>query len=72
MFTRLLASRPTVVRPSLLKSNPMRGFSSGQIKPPTSGLGFGPMMAMGAATAGFLYLGYSINQMNRNKMAYMA
>ena len=72
MFNRVLAARPTAVRPSLFRSNPTRGFSTGQVKPPGSGLGMGPMLSIGGATAGFLYLGYSINAMNRNKLAYMA
>lgn len=42
------------------------------MKPPTSGLGFGSMLAMGASIAGFGYLAYSIRDLNRNKMAYMA
>lgn len=31
----------------------------------------GPMLGIGAAMAGFVYLGYSMNHMNRNKMQYM-
>lgn len=30
------------------------------------------MMAMGASLAGFSYLAYSVRDLNRNKMAYMA
>ena len=50
----------------------MRNFSSGQIKPPTSGFGMAPMIGMGIGLTGFAYLGYKIADMNRNKAAYMA
>ena len=63
-----------MVRPQSLVRNPtFRKFSTGQIKPPTSGgIGFGQMAMLGASIAGFTYLGYQIRQMNVNKAAYMA
>jgi len=35
-------------------------------------MGIGPMIFMGAGLSGFAYLGYKIQDMNRNKSAYMA
>lgn len=47
-------------RPSLAKTA-FRGFSSGQMKPPSSGgMSLGTMGLMGASMAGFGYLFYNI------------
>lgn len=50
----------------------MRQFSTGQVGPSGSGMGFGPMLGMALGLSGFAYLGYKINDLNSNKAAYMA
>jgi len=74
MFLRQLLQRPSAAaRPQRLISQPtFRSFSSGQMKPPTSGFGVGPALGLAAGLAGFGYLAYRTSDMNRNKMSYMA
>jgi len=73
MFLRSLLSRPTTARPMHVIQRPaIRGFSSGQMKPPSSGFGMGPALGLGLGIAGFGYLAYTVGDMNRNKMRYMA
>ena len=55
-----------------MRAPTFRQFSTGQIKPPTSGFGLGSMMMLGASVAGFTYLGHHVRQMNANKAAYLA
>lgn len=72
MFLKqLLQQRATAVQKQIL-SNSARKFSSGQVRPPTGGFGFGPMLGVTVGVAGFAYLGYKVNEMNRHKAAYMA
>ena len=42
------------------------------MKPPAGGFGLGPLIGLGIGLTGFGYLGYKINDMNRNKAAYLA
>ena len=72
MFLRSLIARPTTARPQRLIAQPFRSFSSGQMKPPTSSFGLGPALGLGVGLAGFGYLAYTIGDMNRNQMRYMA
>jgi len=70
---KLILTGQTTARPKVLMRTPtFRQFSSGISKPPTSGFSFVPMMMMGASLAGFAYLGYTINDMQANKAAYMS
>jgi len=56
----------------VMRAPTFRQFSTGQIKPPTSGFGLAPMLMAGASVAGFAYLGHQIRTMNANKAAYLA
>ena len=66
---RLIQTGQFMARPKMVT---LRQFSSGLNKPPILGLGLGPIMMMGASLAGFAYLGYTIRDMNANKMTYLA
>ena len=50
----------------VMRAPTFRQFSTGQIKPPTSGFGLAPMMMLGASLAGFAYLGHQVRSMNAN------
>lgn len=58
MLKKLLVEPAAKRTPMMVRAPIMRQFSTGQMKPPTSGLGFGSMLAMGGALAGFSYLAY--------------
>ena len=77
MFLRSLlkaGQQQTTQRPTQMIRPTFRSFSSGQMKPPTGSSGgmMMPGLMIGGSCAAFAYLAYTISDMNRNKMKYMA